>query len=95
MFKTLSLSLVTLAFLASSAFAAGNGPCAQIEQACASAGFIKGEYKEGKGLWRDCVDPIVQGKTVNSAIPLPTVNPTVVAACKAKKPKFGEGKVGN
>jgi hypothetical protein len=78
----------------SAAFAAGQGPCEQIVQACSSAGFIKGEFKEKKGLWRDCVDPIVQGKTVQTAIPLPTVDPSVVSACRAKHPKFGEGKVG-
>jgi hypothetical protein len=69
-------------------------PCEVIKQACESAGFVKGEYKEGKGLWRDCIDPIIQGKPVNSAIPLPTVDPTVVAACKAKHANWGEGKVG-
>ena len=72
----------------------GNGPCAQIVTACQAAGFVKGEYKVGKGLWRDCVDPIVQGKQVNSAIPLPAIDPAVVTACKAKHPKFGAGKVG-
>jgi hypothetical protein len=71
------------------------GPCEQIKNACLSAGFIPKDYKQGKGLWRDCVDPIMQAKTVNSSIPLPAVNPRVVSACKAKHPNFGEGKVGS
>jgi hypothetical protein len=72
------------------------GPCEQIKQACLSAGFIPNDAKQGKGLWMDCVNPIVQGTTAKkSVIALPSVDPTVVAACKAKHPKFGEGKVGN
>ncbi len=73
------------------------GPCKQIAQACTSAGFIKGDWKKGDGLWRDCVDPIVQGVTSvpGATKPLPSVDPSVVAACKAKHPKYGEGKVGS
>ena len=75
---------------------AEEGPCKQIKDACTTAGFIKGEAKEGKGLWKDCVDPIMQGTTAaKSVLPLPKVDPAVVAACKAKKPKFGAGGVGN
>ena len=91
--------IVLLAFaFSTAAMAAGGqpGPCAQIEQACQGAGFVKGAWKQGDGLWRDCVDPIIQGQTTvqGATRPLPSVNPTVVAACKAKRPKFGEGKVG-
>jgi hypothetical protein len=73
------------------------GPCQQIAAACKNAGFIPGDWKKGDGLWRDCVDPIVQGvTTVHGATkPLPTVDPSVVSACKAKHPKFGAGKVGS
>lgn len=73
------------------------GPCKQIAEACKSAGFIKGDWKNGDGLWRDCVNPIVQGQTTvpGATKPLPTVDAGVVAACKAKHPKFGSGKVGS
>jgi hypothetical protein len=70
------------------------GPCEQIKQACSQAGFIKGEAKVNKGLIRDCVNPIMQGKAVAGAPGLPAIDPTVIAACRAKHPKFGEGKVG-
>jgi hypothetical protein len=72
------------------------GPCQQIEKACKDAGFIKGEAKKGFGLWVDCIDPIMQGKTSvpGATKALPSVDAGVVAACKAKNPKFGEGKVG-
>jgi hypothetical protein len=88
---------ITLAIgLCSNQSFAGNGPCEQIKNACSSAGFVVKEAKIGKGLWHDCVDPIMQGTTASkSVLPLPTVDPTVVAACKAKHPNFGEGKVGN
>ena len=72
------------------------GPCKEIKDACLKAGFVQGEAKEGKGLWKDCINPLIQGTTAKkSVLPLPTVTPAVVAACKAKHPKFGEGKVGN
>jgi hypothetical protein len=73
------------------------GPCKQIAQACQNAGFIKGDWKKGDGLWRDCVDPIMQGQTnvPGASKPLPTVDASLVAACKAKNPKFGSGKVGS
>ena len=38
----------------------------------------------------------MQGKTTvpGATKPLPSVDPSLVAACKAKNPKFGSGKVG-
>jgi hypothetical protein len=72
------------------------GPCMQIADACKAAGFIKGDWKKGDGLWRDCVDPIMQGASSAPGVtkPLPHVDPSLVSACKAKHPKFGGGKVG-
>jgi hypothetical protein len=71
--------------------------CQQIAKICQQAGFIKGDWKKGDGLWRDCVDPIMQGKTSvpGATKPLPSVDPGLVADCKAKHPKFGGGKVGS
>ncbi len=73
------------------------GPCKQILVACKNAGFVIGEWEKGYGLYRDCVDPIMQGKTkVPGAIrPLPAVDPKLVAECKAKNPSYGSGKVGS
>jgi len=70
------------------------GPCEQVVQACKSAGFIAGDYKTGNGLWVDCVRPIMRGtgQPPKAKIPLPQVSADVVAACKAKRPNFGEGK---
>lgn len=73
------------------------GPCKEIVEACKNAGFKKGDWKKGDGLWRDCVDPIMQGvKEVPGATkPLPNVDPKLVQECKEKHGKFGEGKVGS
>ena len=71
-------------------------PCEFIEGTCKSAGFIQGQAKTGNGLWEDCINPIMQGQTIPNAVkPIPMVNPSVVSACHAKRPKFGEGKIGN
>jgi hypothetical protein len=69
------------------------GPCHEIKVACEKAGFVKGEYKEGYGLWVDCIDPIMQGKAQpkNAVKALPKVSADTVSACKAKHPEFGEG----
>ena len=73
------------------------GSCQQIAKACQQAGFVKGDWKKGDGLWRDCVDPIMQGQTSvpGATKPLPSVDAGLVADCKAKHPKFGGGKVGS
>jgi hypothetical protein len=73
------------------------GACASIAKACLDAGFIPGDWKKGDGLWRDCVDPIVQGQTSvpGATKSLPTVDAKSIAACKKHRPKFGEGKVGS
>jgi hypothetical protein len=70
------------------------GPCEQVIAACKSAGFIEGDYKTGKGLHMDCIDPIMKGgaQPPTAKIPLPKVSPDVVTACKQKRPNFGEPK---
>jgi hypothetical protein len=67
-----------------------NDPCAQVESACKSAGFHNGGSKEGKGLWSDCIDPLMKGHPVIGGKPLPGVDDKVVAACRAKDPTFGQ-----
>lgn len=55
-------------------------PCLNIKKACEAAGFVKGQHKQGKGLWKDCMDKLAKGETV----PGVTANPTEIEACKAK-----------
>jgi hypothetical protein len=72
------------------------GPCMQIVTACKNAGFIYGAYKKGDGLYYDCIDPIMQGKTrvPGATKPLPAVDSKLIAECKKKDPAFGTGEVG-
>jgi N-acetylglucosamine-6-sulfatase len=72
--------------------APAQGPCAQIIAACQAAGFSQGAAKSGKGLQIDCVEPIMQGKTGenNAGLRLPTINPKIIAACKARNPKYAQ-----
>lgn len=72
------------------------GPCEQIVEACKSAGFVKGDARQGYGLWRDCIDPIMRGtpQPPNADKRLPPVSPELIAACKQKHPDFGEHKQG-
>ena len=73
------------------------GPCKQVLEACKTSGFAYGEAKKGHGLYKDCVNPIMQGKTKvpGAAKPLPSVDPKLVSQCKAKNPEFGQGPVGS
>jgi len=72
------------------------GPCEQIVAACKNAGFVKGDYKLGYGLWVDCIDPIMRGtkQPAKADKPLPAVSPELIAACRQENPNFGEGKKG-
>jgi hypothetical protein len=56
-------------------------PCDQVVTACKSAG-----YEEGKGLWYDCVDPILHGRKATEK--KPDVSPQVISACHTKDPTF-------
>lgn len=77
-------SLMPLAALANDPAPKGH-PCMKIMEACKAAGFAKGEAKEGKGLFKNCLKPIREGKTV----PGVTVDPATVQACKEMKSKHG------
>jgi N-acetylglucosamine-6-sulfatase len=70
------------------------GPCGQVTAACESAGFARGNAKGGAGLQVDCIGPIMQGTNQprKARVPLPNVDPQVVAACKASNPEFGQGR---
>jgi hypothetical protein len=73
---------------------AQEGPCRQIRSACEKAGFEKGKAKEGRGLHADCIRPVMQGtaRRPKAAIPLPSVDPQLIAACKEKRPNFAQPK---
>ena len=67
--------------------------CKSIKEACEKAGFVEGGYKEGKGLWVNCFQPILQGKIHPDAkLSLPSVDSKQVEACKKAQPKAGKKK---
>jgi hypothetical protein len=66
-------------------------PCEKITIACQAAGFVQGGGAEGKGLWKDCVTPLLFGPArPASAKPLPIIDPQLKAACLAAQPNFGK-----
>jgi hypothetical protein len=69
------------------------GPCGRITAACEGAGFTPGGIGTGTGLQVDCIVPVMQGRDQprQARMPLPRVDPQVVADCKASNPGFGQG----
>lgn len=65
-----------------------NHPCEKIKTACESAGFIKGDHKDKKGLYIDCMKPVLEGQSVTGV----TITSEDVSACKEKRAKHKEKK---
>lgn len=73
------------AFAESEDSAIKNGPCKPLWDACEAGGYKLGAHKtNGKGLWVDCLDPLLAGKSVEGV----TADASVVPACKEAKTKF-------
>ena len=66
------------------------GPCRQIVQACRAAGFVRGQAKEGKGLFKNCVEPILAGQSVQGV----SVDASVVQACQQRRQRRKGGNGG-
>ena len=66
-------------------------PCGQITNACKAAGFVSGAMKTGNGIGADCITPLIEGTSqpAQATIPLPMVDPAIIAACKAVNPNYG------
>ena len=82
--------LATIGFAVSASGSVGKTEeCAQIRRACEKAGFFEGGSGEGKGLWLDCVETILNVNTTkNAVLPIPKVDPQIVATCAKNHPKF-------
>lgn len=85
--KKFALALLVLTLSVPAAFAKDttkakevgkDHPCQRIQQACKAAGFIKGGAKEGKGLYVNCMEPILKGKTVEGV----TVDAATLQSCQ-------------
>lgn len=57
------------------------GPCKKVMDACKAADFAKGDHKMKKGLFKDCMQPLLAGQPVAGV----TVEAEAIAACKAIK----------
>ena len=95
-----------LSAISATVFAAGKGGqppptepnCLAVYNACSGAGYIVGDAKEGNGLWRDCVTPLMTGnpppKPPPAGVTLPAKTPQLaqqIATCHKNHPKFGMG----
>jgi lipoprotein-anchoring transpeptidase ErfK/SrfK len=89
---TLGLIVIGLAATVATAAAQKQGACRQIRLACENAGFAQGAAREGIGLQVHCIMPIMQARAQPpiARMPLPSVNPQLVADCKASNPNFGQ-----
>ena len=87
-------TIIALILISVPAFAqqAGDTSCKQVVAACEKAGFTQRDAKNGKGLYLNCVNLIMQGQRQpeKAALSLPILNESVVIDCKKKHPKFGE-----
>lgn len=57
--------------------------CANIEKACTAAGFRKFGHRIDNGLWKACMEPILNGKTVENV----TIDPADVKGCQQIRAK--------
>ena len=60
--------------------ASGGQPCKAIAKACLDAGFVK-EESDSKGIWKDCMKPVILGKTVANV----KIDSSVAKACRVNK----------
>ena len=70
------------------------GACEQVVAACEAAGFVRGGAAAGNGVLVDCVEPMMRGTAQprRADRPLPRVDASVLEACRAQDPAFGQGK---
>jgi hypothetical protein len=83
---------LVVVFASPLARAQGMGPCAQVRMVCEQAGFVPGAFREGNGLQIHCIRPIMQGipQPPSARKPMPSIDPQLVVACKARNPNFGQ-----
>ena len=59
---------------------ASDRPCAPVVKACLDAGFVR-ERSEDKGIWHNCMEPALLGKTVEHV----QLDASVVKTCRQHK----------
>ena len=78
--RIVHIIFVLMAMFATQQVFAESKSCETIANSCLDAGFIKSESTD-KGIWNDCMKPIILGKTVSGV----TVDSAVVKSCRAQK----------
>ena len=88
----IGLLILGVAATTATAAAQGQGPCQQIRAACEGAGFVQGAARDGMGLQVHCIMPIMQARPqpLRARLPLPKVDPQLVADCRARNARFGQ-----
>jgi hypothetical protein len=86
------------------AFAAPGAPppkepnCLAVYNACTGGGYIQGDAKEGNGLWKDCIIPLMTGTTPPKSPPAGVTFPNAsqltqqIQTCHKNHPKWGMGR---
>ena len=65
--------------------------CENIRKACEQSGSKYGQRKQGKGMDRHCLGPLLHGTKADGALPLPKVSPKDIELCKKEGPsEFGK-----
>lgn len=77
----IALTYMSTSFAEDEAKTKEEGPCKKVMDACKAADFAKGDHKMKKGLFKDCMQPLLAGQTVNGV----SANAQDIAACKAIK----------
>jgi hypothetical protein len=77
---TASLSLITFKAHAAAPKIEDHS-CMRLESDCLAAGYVKGDHKAKKGLYADCMQPLMNGQMPAGI----TASPDDIAACKAKR----------
>ncbi len=86
--KKMMLGVLVLSLSYASAQEENSKPCLEIKKACETAGFVKGKHKEGKGLFKDCMQRLSNGEAVEGV----SISAEVIAACKDKNSGRKENK---
>ena len=64
-------------------------PCDVIAEACMKAGFINGHENVGRGLFANCIRPLMERtETSQGSLPLPAIDPIMLHACKSFPREF-------
>jgi len=84
--KNIFLMMVFLITSSLSSFVLADAahPCKPLEAACKADGFYQGGSSSGKGLFKNCIEPLADGKPVAGV----QVEAADAAACKIKIDKM-------